>query len=85
MKFLSPNITFIIITETNRYTRDAFQKWNLKNSDKEQRVWREITSIELDVFIGVLLAFGVSHNNMQKISSTLAYRQFTHISISYVS
>ena len=64
-KFLTPNISFIIINETNRYAKNAVQKWNGKNSNSKPRVWNDLTSTELDAFIGILLAMGLNHNNMQ--------------------
>lgn len=67
-KFFTPNMAFIIITETNRYAHEATDKWNMENPHKELRVWQDLTSVELDAFIGILLAAGVSHNNMQKAS-----------------
>ena len=45
--------------------KDAVQKWNGKNSNSKPRVWNDLTSTELDVFIGILLAMGLPHNNMQ--------------------
>lgn len=63
--FFSPNISFIIINETNRYANDAVAKWNEAHPDSEQRVWNNLTSTELDAFIGILLAIGLSHNNTQ--------------------
>lgn len=65
-RLFTPNMAFIIITETNRYVNAAVQKWNEQNSDKKKRVWKELTNDELDAFIGILLAAGLSHNNMQK-------------------
>lgn len=65
-KFFSHEISFVIITQTNRYGRDAVDKWNEENPDSKPRVWKELTDIELDAFIGILLAAGVTHNNMQK-------------------
>jgi len=38
-KFFTPNISFIIITETNRYARDAVQQWNEAHPNSKQRVW----------------------------------------------
>lgn len=64
--FCTPNMSFIIITETNRYANETVRKWNAENPDRTSRVWKELTSTELDAFIGILLAAGVSHNNMQK-------------------
>lgn len=65
-KFFTKNISFIIITETNRYGKEAVSKWNAANLNKTQRVWKELTEIELGAFVGILLAAGLSHNNMQK-------------------
>lgn len=67
-KFFTPNISFIIITETNRYAKETIRKWNEKNPTKKSRVWEDLTSTELDAFIGILLAAGVTHNNMQNSS-----------------
>lgn len=64
-KFFTPNISFIIITETNRHGRESTRKWNEDNPDSKPRIWNNLTSTELDAFIGILLAAGVSHNNMQ--------------------
>ena len=64
-KFFTPNISFIIIAGTNRYAEDAVEKWNGKNSKSEPRVWNDWTSTELDAFIGILLAMGLTHSNMQ--------------------
>lgn len=69
-KFFTENISYIIITETNRYARNDTQKWNEQHPSAKPRVWADLTSTELDAFIGLLLAIGVSHNNMQ-ISSAL--------------
>lgn len=66
--FYTQNISFIIITETNRYAKEATEKWNRENPNSKPRVWIEVTSTELDAFIGLLLVAGVSHNNMQKSS-----------------
>lgn len=60
-KIFTPNISFIIITETNRHGREATRR----NPDSKPRIWNDLTSTELDAFIGILLAAGVSHNNMQ--------------------
>lgn len=68
--FFTPNISFVIISETNRYAEDAVGKWNAAHPDSKQKVWKELTSTELDAFLGILLAGGVSHNNMQ-ISAVL--------------
>lgn len=65
-KFLSTNISFIIITETNRNAQNAVQKWNSSHPDRTPRVWNDLTQIELDAYIGLLIAAGASHNNMQK-------------------
>ncbi|XP_026482143.1 piggyBac transposable element-derived protein 3-like [Ctenocephalides felis] len=63
-KFFSQNISFIIITETNRNAKDVIAKWNAVNPTKQPKVWVDMTSTELDAFIGILLAAGVTHNNM---------------------
>ncbi|XP_031626214.1 piggyBac transposable element-derived protein 4-like [Contarinia nasturtii] len=68
-KFFTPNIVFIIISQTNRYGKDAVKKWNEENTNKKPRIWVDITEIELDAFIGILLAAGYTHNNMQKAST----------------
>ncbi|XP_025415575.1 piggyBac transposable element-derived protein 4-like [Sipha flava] len=65
-KFFTPDIAFIIITETNRYGKDSIQKWNASNPGRKKKVWKDVTESELDAFIGILLAAGVSHNNTQK-------------------
>lgn len=64
-KFFSPNIAFIIVTETNRYAKKVYRKWNEENPGKTTREWIDLTITELEAFIGILLAAGVSHNNMQ--------------------
>lgn len=64
-RFFTPNISFIIITETNRYAKNTIQKSNVENPDSGQRVWIDLTSTELEAFIGILLTAGVSHNNME--------------------
>ena len=64
-KFVTQNTSFIIITETNRYAKDPVQKWNEKNSNLKPRVWNDLIRTELDVFIGILLAMGLTHSNMQ--------------------
>lgn len=63
--FFSPNITFIIVTQTNLYGEKVTRKWNAEHANCTPRVWVDMTSVELDAFIGILLAFGVSHNTMQ--------------------
>lgn len=65
--FFSPNIMFIIISETNRHAKAAFEKWNSENPTKTKKVWKDFTSAELDAFIGIVLAAGASHNNMQEL------------------
>ncbi|CAD6997180.1 unnamed protein product [Ceratitis capitata] len=70
--FFTPNISFISITKTNRNAKIATQKWNAKNPDSKQRVWVDLTSTELDAFIGILFAAGITNNNMQE--SALLWR-----------
>lgn len=65
-RFFTPNIVFVIITETNRYGKNEMEKWNKSNADKKPKIWKDLTETELDAFIGILLAGGVSHNNTQK-------------------
>lgn len=91
-KMFTSNISFIIITETNRYASDAILKWNSENPNSKPRVWKELTSTELDAFIGLLLVAGVSHNNMQNSSvlwrsdglpifrAAMSYRRFLALS-----
>jgi hypothetical protein len=67
-RFFTENISFVIINETNRHARQVTQEWNEKHPTSKQREWSDLTSTELDAFIGILLAMGVSHNNMQKAS-----------------
>lgn len=67
-KFFTTNISHIVITETNRYAKNAYSKWNEQHPESKPRVWKDLTSTELDAFIGILLMAGVSHNNMQKSS-----------------
>lgn len=64
-KFFTPNITFIIISETNRNGKAVVEKWNAANPSKKQKIWTDFTATELDAFVGILLAAGYSHNNMQ--------------------
>lgn len=66
--FFSTNITFVIISETNRHGRESIRKWNEEHPESTQRKWIDLTSSELDAFIGILLASGLSHNNMQDSS-----------------
>ena len=44
--------------------------WNANNPNSKPRIWQDINEAELDSFIGILLAGGVTHNNTQS-SSTL--------------
>ncbi|XP_037942532.1 piggyBac transposable element-derived protein 4-like [Teleopsis dalmanni] len=67
-KFFTSNIIQVIITETNRYGRDLVNKWKVDNPNKVQKVWSDVTEAEIDAFIAILLAAGVSHNNKQKSS-----------------
>ena len=64
-KFFTPNIAFIIITNTNRFAQDTILKWNTENPAKKPKTWTELTSIELDAFVGILFAIGVTNNNTQ--------------------
>lgn len=65
-QFFTPNISFIIITETNRAGSEAAAKYNAEYPNRKPKVWKELISTELDAYIGILLASGVSHNNLQK-------------------
>ncbi|XP_050338294.1 piggyBac transposable element-derived protein 4-like [Bactrocera neohumeralis] len=64
-QFFITNISFIIISQTNRCGRDQFAKCNAENLTSKPKVWVDFTSTELDAFIGILVASGVTHNNMQ--------------------
>ncbi|XP_050339100.1 piggyBac transposable element-derived protein 4-like [Bactrocera neohumeralis] len=64
-QFFTTNISFIIISQTNRYGRDQFAKWNAENLTSKPKVCVDFTSTELNAFIGILIASGVTHNNMQ--------------------
>lgn len=77
--FFTPNMSFIIVSETNRYANETVQKWNVENPKQTPRVWKELTSTELDAFIGILLAAGVSHNNMQKSEVQMLYPYFEQL------
>ncbi|KAL4143109.1 hypothetical protein QTP88_005476 [Uroleucon formosanum] len=50
---------------------------------KKKKIWKDVTESELDAFIGILLAAGVSHNNTQKSEVLMAYRWPTDIQSSY--
>lgn len=65
-KFFTESIAVEIINETNRHARDATNKWNAQHPNSTQREWVDLTHSELDAFIGILLAMGLSHNNMQR-------------------
>ncbi|XP_043065149.1 piggyBac transposable element-derived protein 4-like [Drosophila ficusphila] len=67
-KLFTPNISLIIISETNRYGGEAVQSWNQAHPDSKRKHWVDLSSTELDAFVGILLAMGASHNNMQKAS-----------------
>lgn len=91
-KFFLSNISYIILTETNRYAKENISKWNAENPNSKPRVWKDLTSSKLDAFIGILLASGVSHNNMQYLSllsrsdalpifrAAISYRRFLVLS-----
>lgn len=90
-KMFTPNIIFIIIKETNRNAADSINKWNTKNPNKKRKIWVELTEVELNAFIGLLLAAGVNRSNMQHASvlwkptnlpifrATMAYTRFMSI------
>ncbi|XP_050338220.1 uncharacterized protein LOC126764593 [Bactrocera neohumeralis] len=59
------NKTLFPFSQTNRYGRDQFAKWNAENLTSKPKVWVDFTSTELYAFIGILIASGVTHNNMQ--------------------
>lgn len=61
----TPNLAVIIIAETNRYAKSITNKWNDEHPDTVQKVWKELISTELNAFLGILLAAGMTHNNMQ--------------------
>lgn len=69
-KFFTPNISFIIRSETNRYAHQYISEWNCSHPKSKPKVWIDVTEIEIDSFLGILLASGATHNNTQ-ISSCL--------------
>lgn len=88
----TPNLAIIIIAETNRYAKSITNKWNDEHPDSVQKVWKELTSTELNAFVGLLLAAGMTHNNMQNAKflwkpdglpifrATMSYKRFVAIS-----
>lgn len=66
-KFYTENISFIIITQTNRHAREFVRKFNEENPGSANPLeWKDMTNTELNALIGILFAAGISNNNTQK-------------------
>ena len=53
----------IIIKETNRKANSVYSEWNAQNPFKPPKIWKELTSIEFDAYLAILIECGRNHSN----------------------
>lgn len=66
--FFTAEMAEIIIRETNRKAATVFETYSQKFPEKPRKIWKAITSEELDAFLGVVIAAGVHHSNNEHVS-----------------
>ncbi|CAL1687546.1 unnamed protein product [Lasius platythorax] len=78
--FFSPEMIDVVLKCTNQKACAVYNEWNRKNPDKNQKVWKSVTSREFEAFLGILITAGANHSNtdhttdMWKITSYPLYR-----------
>lgn len=55
----------IIIKETNRKANSVYDEWNAKNPLKVQKIWQDLTLIEFNAYLAILIECGRNHSNTQ--------------------
>jgi hypothetical protein len=57
----------IICSHTNEEAERVYSEWNMQNQDKEQKVWKPVSTVEVRAFIGVLIMAGSLRCNNQHV------------------
>ena len=65
--FMTPDMIYLLVRETNRHARLVMKQWNDKNPGKE-RQWSETDGDEILAFIGLLTLAGVHRSKNEDLN-----------------